>query len=244
MSELGKAIEQQLAHSKGQRQTTDFIRQFVFTVVDRALCDHYGSNYSIRCMQSTFGILDVLSELGIKGRAWGGAVCVAGVTTSNPFEINWHGFWGDDHHIWAVTEHMELIDLTISQLHVHPASTDRRYEPMPAIWWNPIDRWPPVLKYLPDGVVKRALSADESADLAAFRERVLRLKTELIDSLSVDDVLHFEPILYGPDWANTLTTTGHSWLVKSLTIQDHKIPLPDWVAARERELMEKGLKRA
>src|SRR2546423_13034004 len=84
MNRLAEILSAQLVRTKAVQQTSDFIRQFVFTVVDRTLRRRYGDNYSTRCMQSSFAIQAILTNLGIKSNVWGGGVCVAALTKGNP----------------------------------------------------------------------------------------------------------------------------------------------------------------
>ncbi|ENM5895723.1 hypothetical protein NTH50_003915 [Vibrio mimicus] len=56
------------------------------------------------------------------------------VFAENSIAPRWNGFWGDDHHVWLMTEFGELVDLTIKYLHLYPVTKGNNQLEMPAIW--------------------------------------------------------------------------------------------------------------
>ena len=149
---MHKSLRREVESSKADRQTTQALRKFVLGIVDESLRDHYGENYSDRCFQSSMAIGETLEFLGICSKLWNGHVCMARVSIMNEEpEFGWAGFWDQDVHVWAFNEFGELIDLTISQLHQHSASSSRVDLPIPAIWWDDVDHWPTTMIYIPAG---------------------------------------------------------------------------------------------
>jgi hypothetical protein len=236
-------LQEQVAESKANRETTPFLRRFVLRIVDQSLRDIFGDNYSIRCLQSSIAIQTLLSEFGIGSRVFSGAVCLSRATKGDPFQLGWAGFWGDDRHAWVATDFVEFVDLTISQVHLHPASSHDTDEAIPAIWWHPADIWPPIIKYLPEGEAQPDLPPDEANELERLITRLHEVKEQVMRTCDPKDSL-FEPILYGPKHLQEMVAAGYPWLVKSLQIQRQGIPMPDWVINRDREMLEQYQNRS
>lgn len=146
-------LDGEISESREQRRTSLFIRKLTLHVVDAALRQHYGADYPIRCLQASCGIRRVLGSFGIAARLVVGAACFSEVNRKPPVEVSWGGFWDQDHHIWTLTEYDEIVDLTITQLHLHPAKQRCDAVPIPAVWWSPSHRWPSIILYLPEGEI-------------------------------------------------------------------------------------------
>ncbi|SFR37995.1 hypothetical protein SAMN04488073_0110 [Marinobacter gudaonensis] len=229
-------IKKQIEKSKRERRTSDFLRRLIFFVVEKSLIEHYGDDYSMKCLQSSVVISKILNDLGIKSREFVGAVCVSQVFKDSTRLPSWNGFWGEDHHAWTITEYGEVVDLTISALHAHPMSKEYNQVPMPPVWWGDTEHWPQILRYLPEGAVKLDLPENDAEDLEEFTARVLKELEQTLHNKSVDEV-EYSPILHGIDALNKLHESGHPWLRGSYVLQEANIPHPPWVAERERQLM-------
>lgn len=228
-------LQEQLQASRRDRKSSLFLRRFVFRVVDQILRDLYGENYSIRCLQSSIAIYELLASLGVRSHIFGGAVCLSRATVGYPYELSWAGFWDKDHHAWVATEWHEFADLTIGQLHLHPV-TKTNDEPIPPIWWHPADVMPPIIKYLPAGIVEPSEAPLEAGDYERIKSTLQQAQADVMESCQPDRSL-FGTILFGPSYLDDLTKLNHPWAVKSLEIQDLGVPFPDWIVAREQQLM-------
>jgi hypothetical protein len=183
----------------------------------------------------------VLKKLGIESKLWTGAACFAVAYKSGVGQTGWGGFWDRDHHVWLVTEFMELVDLTISELHLHPASSRRDAEPIPPLWWDDIAGWPKTIRYLPEGAVAPIFqfeTREETEDLERFKARVLATMERYLAERKTEDVA-FGPMLEGEHSLNSLYEQGHPYLVKTLIVHQLNIPFPPWVQRRMDELNRK-----
>lgn len=231
-------IKKQLDKSRREKRTSDFIRKFIFYIVEKALKDHYGKVYSMKCLQSSVAISMIMNEFGIKSREFAGAVCVSRVFEDPNKPPGWNGFWGDDHHAWTITEYGEFVDLTISALHIHPLAKKHAQVPVPAVWWSDTEKWPLILKYLPEGAARIELPNEDALDLKEFKKRVSRELELTLQRKTVKEI-HFSPILNGIDSLNNLYKAGDPWLKGSYILHKAKIPHPSWVVEREKQLMNK-----
>jgi hypothetical protein len=114
--------------------------------------------------------------------------------------------------------------------------------PMPAIWWQDADRWPSTIRYLPTARISPCLIGDEKKDLEAFLRLVPIVLNRALAENNVIDI-SFEPILYGEQSMNDLTTAGHPWLVATLPMHQQGIPMPEWVLDKEAELANRAMQR-
>ncbi|MEZ8402563.1 hypothetical protein AB4242_11550 [Vibrio splendidus] len=229
-------IDKQAVKAQNEQRTPDFLRRLCFTVVESVLRQHYSDSYSMRCLQASLAISSILKRLGIKSQTFVGEVCVSQVFCDSKLAPNWNGFWGDDHHVWLMTEFGELVDLTIKYLHLHPVTKGNSQLEMPAIWWSDVSRWPHVIKYLPQGAISVKLPNEEMIDLDVFLTKVDQELSQFLKSNSVQQVV-FSPVLHGPESMNDLYSQGNPWLVRSAELQDGKLPYPQKVLERERELL-------
>jgi hypothetical protein len=231
-------LKKQMKKSHAEGRTTHFLRRLVFSIVDKALLEHYGPEYPLKCLQASVGVQLVLDSFGIQSRLFTGAVCFAQVYEGDETALGWGGFWDQDHHVWVVTEFRELVDLTIAKLHLHPVLSRPDAIPIPALWWDEITTWPRTILYLPEGSVTIELPEEEMADLDLFTRKVRSTKDRILNQSSFDQV-SFSPILYGPKSLNTLSRKGNLWLQRTLKFQELNIPFPPWVQRRQQEIMRR-----
>lgn len=232
-------IDEQIAKSKNEKRTSSFIRKFVFKTVDMALREHYGKNYSDKCLQSSAGIKELLSFFKIKSELFTGSLCVLEVfEKDNSIGYGWGGFYGNEYHIFAGSEYYDLIDLTISQLHLHPNSRLKGEYQIPAFWWTPIDEWPSIIIYLSDGPIKIELPEDDMKDYSSYIEKVNEVKERLINSSTIEEI-DFSPIIFGKDSLEYLTKMGEPWLVMCSKVAKMNIKFPDVVIKKEQELIKR-----
>ena len=118
-------LKRQVARSRAQGRTNSLLRRLIYDVVVRSLQAHYGDNYSDRCLQASDGVRQLLQSLGINSGLVHGAACFSQVYAGPPVVVSWGGFWEKDHHVWLMTELNELVDITVSQLHLHRAGSRR-----------------------------------------------------------------------------------------------------------------------
>lgn len=188
----------------------------------------------MKCLQTAAATAALLNRFGIKSRLWVGALCAAEVFEDGT--ATWGGFWGQDHHVWLTTEFSELVDLSITQLHRHPKSRRSDGIPIPAIWWNDLGRWPPVLRYMPDSPISIGLEGPDRTDLEAFKSRVKEALEAEVARKNVSDI-GFGPILENVGTMDLLHDRN-DWLTRAILFQDRNIPFPAWIGRRERELTE------
>jgi hypothetical protein len=234
-------LQKQVQKSRRERRTSSFLRRLVFSVVDQTLHDHYGGDYPQKCLQSSVGIQLVLGKFGIESKLWMGAACFAQAYRNSPGKTGWAGFWDRDHHVWLVTEFAELVDLTISELHLHPLSRSGDAEPIPPLWWDDISWWPGTIMYLPEGVVAPVFqfeTREEMEDLDRFKALVLATLERYTAERSVENVA-FGPVLEGEHSLDTLYDQGHPYLVKTFVVHQSRTPFPPWVRQRMAELTRK-----
>lgn len=224
-----------VAACREQRSTDPGVARWVLSLAHRALVEVYGTDYSVRSLQASECIRRLLDRLEIKSVVWAGMLCVARVYPDLG-EVGWAGFWGDDPHVWLVTEFGELVDLTVSQLHQHPAFQRADSPPVPALWWRPLDKWPPIIRYLPTGRVAIRLPAVDQTQLKCVCDTALRqLECEINGPrASATDV---GPILTDIDCLNDLDREGLPWLRDCQLFQTVPPPLPGPVAQRYQELL-------
>lgn len=229
-------LASQKADSFAGGQTMPALRELVFSIVDQVARQHYGSTYPIKCLQTAAAVKSLLSRLGIKSQLWMGAVCAAEVFRE-PGVVAWGGFWDKDHHIWLATEFYEYVDLSISQLHLHPRRRRADAIPMPPLWWSDIGSWPPVLKYLPDTPIQIGLEFQEDIDdMKAFQAAVDSAFETILQHGDVEKIA-FGAILGGPETMNALYEQDNEWVVRALVFQEQSIDFPDWIRDREAELI-------
>jgi len=230
-------LDKQATKAQNDRRTPDFLRRLCFTIVEKVLIQHYSDSYSMRCLQSSLAISLILKRFGIKSQAYIGEVCVPQVFAENSIAPRWNGFWGDDHHVWLMTEFCELVDLTIKYLHLHPVTKGNNQLEMPAIWWSDATRWPNVIKYLPQEPITAKLPSEEMIDLQDFQAKVNQELDLFLECSSVQQVA-FTSVLHGPESMNHLFSKGELWLVRRAVLQDGRLPYPPRIVERERELLE------
>ena len=227
-------IDEQIAEWRTQRRTAPFVQHLVMQIVDEAARSHYPNDYPMKCLQTAGAIQHVLLKLGITAQLYAGAVCFTKVDPSGKF-VGWTGFWDTDHHIWLHTEFEEIVDLSVSQLHLHPVTQGEEL-PLPAIWWNYREGLPPIFKYLPDVPVAKIEMIDPDQSIyVEFLKHVDSLFDEYLSNRSPGDIL-FTRLLSYTGQLNEWTEAGDPWLNGSLEILNVEKPHPQWMIEREAEI--------
>lgn len=234
-------LKLQIKKSLAQKCTTPFLRRLTLGTTNLVATAHYGSSYATKCLQTSAAIQSVLHGFGIGSQLWMGATCFAEVFEQHGIG-KWAGFWDNDHHVWLVTEFGELVDLSVTQMHLHPRSQRSDVIPVPPIWWDQIDCWPPVIRYLPDAPI--SIGFDDPADSGDLRELLGKTRNKLDETLQKKEVesIAFGPILANSATMNALHEKGHPWLIRAILFQDRSIPFPTWIQEREAELMAAHLR--
>ena len=235
---INETIKRDIEESIGTKGTSDLLKRIVFTIVEKSLIKVYGINYSTKCLQSSIGIQMLLKDFGINSRILCGSVCFSSVRGYNPYQVTWEGFWDKNYHIWIITDFFEIVDLTISQLNVHPATTSKYTHSIPPLWWSPADLFPPIFKYLPDGQANVGLIGEDLNLFEQFKNYVKEFKHKVINGLNIND-LNFEVILTGPSALDNLLENGNHWALGSLLISQRAIEFPEWIKNKEKELLYK-----
>ena len=237
-------ISSEIKKSKEDKRTSSFIRKFIFKVVDEAATSVYGQNYSNRCAQTSEAINYLLNEFEIKSKVFIGSLCVLEVF-QNKSEIGfcWGGFWDDQSHLFNITEFGELVDLTISQLHLDPNQKFKNIYPLSPLWWQPIDGWPPIIKYLPDGPAKYGIPDDDKENFKSFMDSVKDLRNNYLTNLNKDDIT-FGAIIYNVDTLNLLTQMGDPWLKFANAVMDNALLVyPEFIKEKEKIMIENFQKK-
>jgi hypothetical protein len=166
-----------------------------------------------------------------------GSVCVIEIFKENE-KINWQwgGFWNEEHHIFAISEFSDLIDLTISQLHLHPNSENRNFFPLLPFWWSPLTKWPPLIKYIPEKNAELHLNEREMSEIENFLATVSKTADELKTNMQIEEIEQF-PLLTGSDSLNYYTEQGNEWLVWAKKIAYKGISLPEAIIEKERAVI-------
>jgi len=233
-------LQSEINKSKEYKSTQKLLQDFVFSVVEESLTNVYGENYSIRCLQSSLGIQKILKEFGINSSIQIGSCCFSVVEGTNPYQIVWGGFWDKDHHVWLLSEYFEIIDFTVSKLHLHPFRNGKNLaNPIPPIWWAPASIAPPIFKYLPNKLninLVPKLEEEENNELLRYFDKLDEIKSKKLKLLEEGYVPHEFEALTGIQKLNELYESGNNWLNGSLIIQEQRIPFPDWIIEKEKEL--------
>lgn len=229
-------LKSQITKSRNDDLTAPFLRHLIFQTVDTVAREHYPDDYSMKCAQVSGAIQHLLSHIGIRSTLIIGAACFAKVSPTKGFD-GWTGFWGNDHHMWIQTEFHEIVDLSISQLHEHPRTVDKEVQ-IPAFWWDQRPGTAPLFKYLYDIQIDK-IEMDE-APQATYMAFLAKVKDKFDDTVaaSMDERIHFVPMLSTLTELNTLVTEGDSWASGALSILHNKILHPYWIREREKELSE------
>lgn len=231
-------LKAQIEKSRRSRRTSSFLRRLIFSSAHEVARNWYADDYPTRCLQTSCAVQALLKRFGIQSEIWLGALCTAGIYTDPP-GATWAGFWDQDHHLWLRTEFNEFVDLSASQLHLHARSIRTGGVGMPAIWWDDINQWPSVIRYLPDTRIDsvRLPDAKDQADLEAFCLAVEAFLDQRMNTEAVEQIV-FGPILDNVDTLNRLTKQGHPWVCGALAYQNIDAEFPPWIEERERELQE------
>ena len=189
----------------------------------------------MKCVQTASAAKILLTEMNISSRLIMGAVCFPKILVGGQF-AGWAGFWDADHHVWLETEFNEVVDLSISQLHDHPRTTEREMQ-TPAIWWDSRNGWPPIIRYLFDTYVD-GVDLGDAEDQESYEQFVGKVRaaySSVLANKRVEDIA-FSPLLSDVDQLNLWTEKGHPWAVAALTVLKYQIPFPPWIAERQQEI--------
>jgi hypothetical protein len=219
--------------SRQAGRTAEPIIRGVLGIVDRRLREAYGANYSDRCLQASLAVRDALDELGLTARVCCGEVCLCQGYAGRSDEIAWEGFWGQNLHYWVWTQFDELVDLTISQLCLHPTSLRPDGFVIPPIWWQTLEALPPTLHYIGQGMVSTCnLPPSEAAELAELASQVRR---DIHEPAFRRGNTALGPVLTGPDsWAR-LADQHHPWVTVNNRAARQNVRPPKWVMRRVTE---------
>lgn len=229
-------LKKQVDRSKRDYRTAPFLRRLIFSVVEHEARRRYATKYCMRCFRCSAAIVMLLKHLGIQSGMVAGAFCIAEVC-GDIRDLRWGGFWDRDHHVWAMSEFGEVIDLSIGQLHRHPRATRDGAIPTPPIWWADAGVMPPIFRYLPDTVVHALADSAEIVDLEEFKSAVTSEFDHVLERSEIADIA-FGPILDGMGTLQAMTDAGEPWATNVFVVQRYDLPLPPWVAEREAELLE------
>lgn len=229
-------LKKQVERSKRRRRTTPFLRRLIFSVVDNEARRRYADKYCMRCFQCSAAIVMLLKHLGIQSSMVAGAFCIAEVF-DDVRDLRWGGFWDRDHHVWAMSEFGEVIDLSIGQLHRHPRGTRDDAIPTPPIWWTDAGVMPPIFRYLPDTVVHALADPTEIADLNEFKIAVRSKLHQVLETFEVAEIT-FGPVVDCVDTLQAMMDARDRWATNAFAVQEYDLPFPPWIAEREAELLE------
>lgn len=228
-------IPEELAISREDNRVSIQLVLWIVSIMYRALNEVYGANYSDLCSQSSLCIKHILDRIGIGSGIYRGDVCFRMAYKDDPSVQKWEGFWDPQYHVWVMTEFKELIDITISHLHLHPASSRDDALPIPIIWWQE-EGMPSWFLYIPRDPVEIELEQKEKDD---FEKLIMRADHyyDTETSLEEEPKLPIPPILMGSRTANLLYQQKNPWMVMALDhFENEPLKLPDLMEERDREL--------
>lgn len=231
-------LKKEIKISKANKRTSLELKKYFLTLTSIKLINHYGENYSDRCLQASLGIKYLLACSGIRSYLVTGSVCIPNASMS-PREIGWQGFWGQDHHYWLLNEFGELIDLAIHQVNLHPRSLrTNRHDPHP-IWWNNCRYLPSFIKYLPLKAykIRQTFHLEEPLEnekMVTFLESIKRENIQFPKNYTAPK---FEKVLSNMDNLIEWDNQDDPWTNSMRLFNDNPLPLPSWIIQRERELL-------
>ena len=230
-------VDVELKFSLEKRKISPNLILWLIKILKKSLCQTYGSNYSDRCLQASLCMQHLLNRLHIKSSIECGALCVGMTYPDLPSRHEWEGFWDKNHHVWLRTEYKELIDVTISQLNIHPKSN--RYDALevPVVWWQQ-DKRPQWIRHLPDYSSYIELQLN-SSDETEFK-RLIHSADQIFDSeIDMKEIPQNQvvPILMDTSTILFLIEVANPWVLACLKeFESNSKPLPPWIIKREGEL--------
>ncbi|MFA6238137.1 MAG: hypothetical protein WC635_12460 [Bacteriovorax sp.] len=233
-------LKKEIRTSKKNKRTTLELKKYFFTLTSSLLSNHYGENYSDRCLQASLGIKYLLSCAGIESFLVQGALCIP-VIRKEHFEFGWQGFWDQDHHFWLITEFGEHIDLTIHQANIHPAFTGSKQHTPTPIWWNNFSNMPSVLKYLNLTIypAKQSVELQEKEENEALQSFLANIKSKNTKFQREYTQSSFEKILSTSEDMILWENQKDPWLMGLRIYNDNPIEFPNWIVEKEAELQVK-----
>ncbi len=229
------SIKNELSASRENGGTSIVLVAWIVSIMDRALNEVYGSNYSDLCAQSSMCVKHLLDRIGIRSRTYSGDVCFKMTYKGDTTIRRWEGFWGTEHHVWVMSEFREIIDLTISHLHLHQNSFRNDTLPIPVIWWQ-LKAMPKSFLYIPSNPVDIELLPEERENYEKLIHRVDHYFDAEVQSDRMSDEA-IPPILMDKATAVFLYQQGNPWIIESLDkFEKESCELPPYMAERDKEL--------
>lgn len=236
-------LRDEAARSIRERRTSEVVRCAVVGAVHSALVERYDGDFSERCLQASFAIRRTLEVLGIRATPWAGDLCVVETFWNPPPEWSWGGFWDQDHHVYVVTEFVELVDLSICQLHRHGARRRPDGHAPPMVWWDDVTTPAPVLRHLPRARINHGLVGAEAEDLSELLQAVEGLVNP--DALATDMPSYPGPVVSSVHDIARLAEGGDPWAIGAFTAAAHPdFAFPPWIQERDKELRLTASRRA
>jgi len=236
VKELGEEHLQFVLSENVKEEVTNIaLQHWVLTIVHKAMVDFYGKDYSTRCMECAMGVHRVLAKYDLAGPITMGALCIP-MITPDQLLWGWAGFWGLDHHFWATTKKGEIVDLAMSQNHLHPKTSQKNQMQPPAVWFSVKRDWPDVIMHMPQVFLSAAVSENDQATMEKYLERIDRIEVSMRRRKlrEVDVAFSGAALVSGlPDF-DRLMGEGDPWCSRAHHF--FNIPKPKWVADRIEEL--------
>lgn len=241
-------IEKEVEISRINRATTLALRDYIFKVIDETNIEVFGERSSLKCAQTALATAFLLSKLGVKTVYILGSICVPKIST-NLATMDWHGFWGGDHHYWIMTEFGEIVDISVAYLHMHPQEKLSLLE-MPPIWINTNQGVPACFKYLhsecfnvdySEGMPKIVFleNNDVTSTLSPEDEMIeywTALEQNIIEK-NKTDISRFPCLISEGITEHDLHVSNSAYLNAIPKFLDANIELPLWIIQTEAELM-------
>ncbi|WP_085340384.1 hypothetical protein [Aquidulcibacter paucihalophilus] len=226
-------LDAQRKKSKRLSLTSPFLRRLISSLVADALFEFYGGTVSMRCLQSSIAVKRLLDIYGIKSKNFIGDICLLEASEDGSL-CTWGGFWKDHYHVWTITEYGERVDLTVAELHNHPASSRSCWAKLPSIWWDNIQESVAPLIYLEDAPVDPGIGSYElKEELAEFLELVDQKHFDALKSKTADQIISIDQVSKSSD-LRQLEIDGHPWAKAAGRFLEIGLPpLPEWIISRQ-----------
>ncbi len=220
-------------------QTPKDLRKKILCATHEALISVYGLNYADLCLQSSLIVKRLLEIQGIRSKLIFGAVCTLGIPENgNVNDFVWFGFWGEGHHFFVCTEYYEIVDLTVSQMHLHKSKSSKKYLQLPAFFIDGAKLSTDLILYLPEISTLSGLEGDELVKLQlAITKAEEFARTNEISSTIVRNAV------FDLDDLERMRDEGHPWVLHSTAFRKLEIPLPSWVINRIEQLKNHGTEK-
>lgn len=211
-------IKRQVQKSFEKKRTQAFLRKLILNTVELSLRETFGDDLSDKCIQGSIGVQHALSLLGISSKLVGGHALVPEVHPDGRAKLG--GFWGTNDHCWLLTEFLEFVDLTITQISNHRKSNETGWIGPPPIWWTAPETLPGVFVYKFTGIPKLELPEEDNALISALKAKIKERLENTLNNFIVEQV-RFGPILEDIDSLETLARQGDPWSNGCCKRMDH-----------------------